>query len=92
MTRIKAACLAIAVLAVASGCGPSYRETLHQKLEGKTIPQKRVLLARECESEIRSGLIPGNAENVEHFETIKRICEEMTGEKIALGAKTDRAP
>ena len=74
--------LAISFFVVLAGCTTSYRETLDQKLAGKSPNDRRTILAQECVQEIQKGLKLENDENVKHFEKMKRICEEMTGKPI----------
>lgn len=83
MQHAKALFLSIVVITALSGCTPSYRETLEQKMDGKSTADKRALLAQECGQEIQKGLKPDNEANVRHFENMKKICEEMTGRKIS---------
>lgn len=80
--------LPIALLAAAllSAC-TTYSDTLEQKLAGKSPQEKRVILAQECRQEIEAGLKPDNESNVRHFERMRKICEEMTGQKIPLDAR-----
>lgn len=65
-----------------AACGPTYRDTLETKLQGKSEQEKRVALAQECATEIKNGLKPEEPANVRHFQRIKQICEEMTGQKV----------
>lgn len=86
MQHVKATLFAFAALAVLGGCTTSYRETLEQKLEGKSQNERRAILAQECGQEIRNGLKPENESNVRHFENMKKICEEMTGKPVTISA------
>lgn len=74
----------IAASILLTGCGPTYRETLEQKLAGKAPDEKRAILAEECGNEIQNGLKPDDEANVRHFQNMKRICEEMTGERLEV--------
>lgn len=65
------------------GCS-TYRDTLDQKLAGKSTNEKRAVLAKECGDEIAKGLKKDDAANVRHSEKMKQICEEMTGKKIKI--------
>lgn len=77
--------LSITLLAAAllSAC-TTYSDTLDAKLAGKSPEQKRIILAQECRQEIEAGVKPGNESNVRHFERMRKICEEMTGQKISI--------
>ena len=75
----------IAATALA-GCTTSYRETLEQKLEGRSQSERRAILAQECGREIQNGLKPENESNVRHFDKMKKICEEMTGKPVNVPA------
>lgn len=83
MTKYFSAALAVLAFSLL-GCATSYSEALKQELAGKTVAEKRVILAQACRAEIRLGLVEDSAANVRHYENIRRICEEMTGQKIAL--------
>lgn len=78
MRHAKPLVFALTAAALLSGCTTTYRETLEQKLEGKTPAEKRVILAQECDSEIQKGIKPDDPKNVEHFKKMKQICDEMT--------------
>ncbi len=80
--------LPIALLAAAflSAC-TTYSDTLEQKLAGKNPDEKRIILAQECRQEIEAGLKPDNESNVRHFDRMRKICEEMTGQKIPSDAR-----
>ncbi len=84
MRILKTLTTGLLAMALVSGCAPSYRETLEQKLEGKNPNERRALLAQECSQEIQKGLKPENEANVRHFENMKKICEEMTGKPVAV--------
>lgn len=62
----------------------TYSDALEQKLAGKSLEEKRGILAQECRNEIIAGMKPDNPQNVRHFERTRKICEEMTGKKISL--------
>lgn len=64
---------------ILAGCSTSYRATLEQKLTGKSTEEKRIILAQECKNEINAGLKKDDPSNVRHFESMKQICQEMTG-------------
>jgi hypothetical protein len=85
MHHVKHLLLAIGAAALLSGCTTTYRETLDQKLEGKSPAEKRIILAQECGAEINKGIKKDDPKNVSHFEKMKQICEEMTGKKINAG-------
>ena len=71
--------------ALLSGCtGPSYSDTLEQKLAGKTPDQQRNILAQQCSQEINAGVKPNDQANVDHFRRMQTICQEMTGKKVPL--------
>lgn len=74
--------ITIAAAALLSAC-TTYSDTLEQKLAGKTPEEKRVILAQECRQEINAGLKPENPANVRHFERMRKICEEMTGQPVS---------
>jgi hypothetical protein len=76
--------IALLATALLSACGPTYSDTLEQKLADKNPDQKRAILAQECSSEIAAGLKPQDKANVEHFERMHTICEEMTGKQMPL--------
>lgn len=92
MQHAKALLFTIAVMTALSGCSPSYRETLEQKMDGKSTADKRALLAQECGQEIRKGLKPEDESNVRHFEKMKKICEEMTGQKVDVALPPSDKP
>ena len=86
----------IAVIAIVTlgGCTVTYREALQQKLEGKSPAQRRAILAQECGQVIQRGLKPEDDANVKHFEQMKKICEEMTGQEVPVsvpGVQESRA-
>jgi ABC-type phosphate/phosphonate transport system substrate-binding protein len=83
MNRTTIALSLIAVIALA-GCTTSYRETLEQKLAGKSPNERQTILAQECGQEIQKGLKPKDEANVRHFEKMKKICEEMTGKPVKV--------
>ena len=74
--------IAIALASVFLTACATYSDALEQKLAGKSLEQKRIILAQECRQEIMAGLKPDNPQNVRHFERTRKICEEMTGKKI----------
>lgn len=82
MQHAKTLLFAIATIAVLGGCTTSYRTTLEQKLEDKSPNAKRAALAQECGTEIAKGMKKDDPANMRHFENMKKICEEMTGQKI----------
>lgn len=82
MQHAKILLIAIATVAALSGCTTSYRTTLEQKLEDKSPDAKRAALAQECGAEIAKGMKKDDPDNIRHFENMKKICEEMTGQKI----------
>ena len=86
MPHVKTFTIALAAIMVLGGCTTSYRETLEQKLEGKSPAEKRAILAQECGTEIGKGLNKDKPGNVAHFEKMKQICEEMTGQKVNTGS------
>lgn len=67
-----------------AGCTTTYRETLEQKLSGKSEEQKRAILAQECGNELKGGLQKDNPANVRHIENMRKICEEMTKKKVTV--------
>lgn len=74
--------LAAPLLMAACNNGPSYREMLEEKLQGKTDPEKRIILARECAAEINNGVNPEKPAKFKHYSDMKQLCEEMTGQKV----------
>lgn len=78
----------IILLSVAflTACAPIYSDTLEQKLAGKSPDQQRAMLAQECSQEIKAGLKTQGEANVQHFERMRKICEEMTGQSISIEA------
>ncbi len=82
MQHVKPLIFGLLMAAALGGCTVSYRETLEQKLEGKSPSERRAILAQECGQEIQKGLKPEHEANVRHFEKMKQICEEMTGQKV----------
>ncbi len=76
--------LSLLALTALSACQSTYSKKLDESLAGKSQAEKRTILAEECRNEIRQGLKPENPANVRHFETTRKICEELTGKKIAL--------
>lgn len=89
MLITKKTLIAITAIVTLGGCTVTYRETLQQKLEGKSPAEKRAILAQECGQEIQRGLKPGDEANVRHFENMKKICEEMTGQRISVNTTGD---
>jgi hypothetical protein len=67
---------------ILGGCATSYPSALNQKLEGKTANERRIVLAQECSAEINQGLKKDDPASVRHFQNMKQICEEMTGQVI----------
>lgn len=88
MPYFKTFTIALAAIMVLGGCTTSYRETLDQKLEGKSQAEKRAILAQECGAEIGKGLKKENPGNVSYFKKMKQICEEMTGQKVNTDSTT----
>ncbi len=84
MQILKTLATGLLTAAILTGCATSYRETLEQKLQGKSPDERRAILAQECGQEIQKGLKPENESNVRHFEKMKKICEEMTGKPVAV--------
>lgn len=76
--------MGVVALAVAA-CGPTYTNTLEQKLTGKSDKEKRAILAQECGSEINNGMKAGRPGSAKHYDDFRRICEEMTGQKVNDG-------
>lgn len=89
MPHARKATIAIAVIITLGGCTITCREVLQQKLEGKNAAERRVILAQECGQEIQRGLRPEDEANVRHFEKMKRICEEMTGQAVPVNTSGD---
>ncbi len=89
MQNARKALIAIAAMITLCGCATTYRETLEQKLEGKGPAEKRVILAQECGQEIQRGIKPEDEATVRHFEKMKKICEEMTGQTVPLNTSGD---
>ena len=81
--KIQAVTLAILAVITLVGC-ETYSSQLDRKLEGKSVREKRAILANECGSEIGAGLKKDDMDNVRHSEKMKTICEEMTGKHINL--------
>lgn len=73
--------------ALLSACGPTYSDTLEQKLAGKSPDQQRAVLAQECGQEIAAGIKPEDKANAAHSTRMRSLCEEMTGKKVVI--KTD---
>lgn len=73
-----------------AACSPTYHDMLAIKLEGRSDQEKRTILAQECRKEIAAGLKPEDAASVRHFERMRKICEEMTGQKISLNTPDDQ--
>ena len=90
MLHAKKTLCAIAAIIALGGCSTTYRETLEQKLDGKNPQEKRTILAQECAQQIQEGVKPDDPSNIRHFEKMKQICEEMTGQKVK--AKLPPAP
>lgn len=84
MRILKTLATGLLTAAILSSCATSYRETLEQKLQGKSQDERRAILAQECSQEIQKGLKPENESNVRHFENMKKICEEMTGKPVVV--------
>lgn len=84
MKRSMLMIFSLVALTTLSACESNYSKTLDEKLVDKSQAEKRTILAEECRNEIRQGLKPENPDNVRHFETTRKICEELTGKKIAL--------
>ncbi|MBS0207765.1 MAG: hypothetical protein JSS27_02315 [Planctomycetes bacterium] len=63
-------------------CDSSYQEKLNEMLRGKTVAEKRLILADECAAQINNGSTPKARGNASHYERMKHICEEMTGETV----------
>lgn len=84
MSHVKKFTIALAAIIALGGCTTTYRETLEQKLEGKSPAEKRSILAQECGSEISKGVKKDNPSNVKHFEKMQKICEEMTKQKVGV--------
>lgn len=84
--KLKQTVVLVMVAATAlAGCSTtSYRETLEQKLSGKSEEQKRAILAQECGNELKGGLQKDNPANVRHIENMRKICEEMTKKKVTV--------
>jgi hypothetical protein len=74
--------LAASLLLAACNNGPTYRETLEGKLQGKTDAEKRMILARECAVEINQGVTPEKPAKFKHYRDMQQLCEEMTGQKV----------
>lgn len=89
MLNTKKALIAITAIVTLGGCTVTYRETLQQKLENKSPAERRAILAQECGQEIQRGLKPKDDANVRHFEKMKKICEEMTGQSISVNTTGD---
>lgn len=84
MNRSRALIVCLFSVIALSACQSNYSKTLDEKLAGKSQAEKRTILADECRNEIQQGFKPENPANVRHFETTRKICEELTGKKIAL--------
>lgn len=84
MKRSISIIFSLVVLTTLAACESNYSKTLDQRLAGKSQNEKRSILAEECRNEIRQGLKPENPANVRHFETTRKICEELTGKNIML--------
>lgn len=75
--------LALLIVGTLVGC-TTYSDTIDQKLAGKTVDQKRAILAQECGNEISKGFKKDDPANVQHSEKMKQICEEMTGKTVTV--------
>jgi hypothetical protein len=82
MRMLKIIAAGVLSLSLLSACTPSYRETLELKLQGKSPDERRAILAQECGQEIQKGMKLENKSKMLHFENMKEICEEMTGQKV----------
>lgn len=82
MLHARPVVFALATLVALGGCSTTYRETLEQRLQGRTTDEKRVILAQECGQQIKAGEKPEDPANMRHFEKMRQICEEMTGQKV----------
>ena len=78
--------LSITMLALLlSACAATYTDTLEQKLADKTPQQKRAILAQECSQKINASEKPDTPETRHHFERMREICKDMTGQRITNG-------
>lgn len=68
-----------------AACTTTYSDTLEQKLTGKSEQEKRVILAQECANEVNNGMKSDRPNSAKHFNNFRRLCEEMTGQKISTG-------
>lgn len=69
-----------------AACGPTYSDTLEAKLEGKNNAQKRAILAQECAEKTKAGVKAEDAKSVKNYEGFRKLCEEMTKQKINKGS------
>ena len=76
--------------ALLSGCGPTYSDTLEQKLAGKTPDQQQAILAKECGQEIAADMQPNSKANVDHSKRMQEICEEMAGQPVPVAAPASK--
>ena len=83
MISAKSLILVMAASAMLGACAPTYRDTLEQRLAGKSLDERRVILAKECGNEIRAGL-NRNPDRARHFEYVKDVCEELSGKPVIV--------
>lgn len=67
----------VSLLALAA-CGPTYHESLDQRLLGKSPDERRAILAQECARQAQSPSGSAGERYSPHTESMKRICEEAT--------------
>lgn len=81
--RRKGLVAGIVLAQMLSAC-TTYSDTLEQKLDGKSLEEKRVILAHECREQIRQGARSQRPGNLPHLERMREICAEMTGQPISM--------
>lgn len=69
---------------VLAACSPTYHDSLDQELAGKTPEERREILSRECALVTAKGQKPADPRYVTHADSMRRICEEMTGHNLPL--------
>ena len=61
-----------------------YQDDLKQNLSGASNEQKHIVLAKECENEIRKYNDPSNPVAALHADRMQEICEDMTGQDVHI--------
>jgi hypothetical protein len=74
---MKPLAILVSLLALAA-CGPTYHESLDQKLLGKSPDERRAILSQECARQAEGPPERSDPRYAPHIESMKRICEEAT--------------